>query len=199
MISIKLSVMCKWNHILDCFCPQSRNATVLQRERERERIYSIKSKRAGVKITPKTFLCTSVSHLSLHRESLAFSSIKSRLCITSQSPHSLYDLITEVLNKDFPFNSTWLGNRPSAVLICRDCDKDLSWLKAASCALNQKMQLSEPILHSPLTPPPPTPLRPFPSLSSSAGCHQNAGAVLRTTHRVIINKRRWQVNIPREC
>lgn len=76
-----------------------------QRARERERIYSsIKSERAGVKITPKTFLCMRVSHLSLHRESPAFSSIKSRLCSTNQSTHSLHYVVTELLHQRPPSN-----------------------------------------------------------------------------------------------
>lgn len=99
----------------------------------------------------------------------------------------------------FFFN--WTSKKPSTILNAGP----ETWIccsGAASCAFNQKMQLTEPILHSPFTPLhstllhllplhsiPQLPLF-FPSLRISPGCHQNAGPVWRTTHRVIINKRR---------
>lgn len=107
---------------------------------------------------------------------------------------SLWMYCTSVLPPTAPVinHPPRLKNRPETRICCST---------AASCAFNQKMQLTEPILHSPFTPLHSTPLHllslhPTPphhhaaSPSLSPGCHQNAWPVWRTTHRVIINKRR---------
>lgn len=94
---------------------------------------------------------------------------------STRSPHSHF------LDGIAP--ATAPGNQPSTAA------KQQSWMcccTAAPCAFNHEMQLTEAILHSPVTSLQPSPVAPPPPQA----CHQNAGPVWRTTHTVIINKRR---------
>lgn len=137
---------------------------------------STMSKRAGEKITPKTFLCMRVSHLSLHRESPAFSGVKSWLCAPPQSTHSSYYQFIDVLHQcshpaapviNHPLH---LKTSPETRICCS---------RAASCAFNQKMQLTEPILHSPFTPLHSTPLHLLSLHSLRPSLPASAQAVIR--------------------
>lgn len=106
--------------------------------------------------------------------------------------------------------SIWSGYRchaplsSTSVLFCSPGSSLCLYVLEAAPRGLQKMQLTKPILHSTPTPRYSPQLHSrahslYPSLSHGCGCRQNARPVLRTTHRVIINKRRWQVNIPPEC
>lgn len=115
----KAETRLSWNHDSGLHS-EYKLQTIKITERERETGFtSIMCERAGVKITPKTFLCLRVSHLSLHRESPVFSSIKSRRCAARESARSLCYPVTDLLRRRSP--SIWPGNPPSTALIyyCR--------------------------------------------------------------------------------
>lgn len=144
-----------------------------------------------------------ICHLT---ESRAFNSIKLWLCAPRQSTRSPYYQFMDALHQRSPSTAPVINHPPRFKK--SSPETRFCYSTAASCGFNQKMQLTEPILHSPFTPLHSTPLhllslhpthRHAASPGLSPGCHQNAGPVWRTTHRVIINKRRWQVNIPPEC
>lgn len=142
---------------------------------------------------------------SLHESFPSFTESRAMAALNHDSPVKAPSIssVNRCIALVFSFNCTC--NQPPTAFKKRSRGLGVRWSTAASYAFNQKMQLTEPILHSPFTPLHSTPLHllspplPLPSLSLGPGCHQNAGPVWRTTHRVIINKRRWQVNIPPEC
>lgn len=109
-------------------------------------------------------------------------------------------MVTDVLHQQ---------NTTSALMCWSEAGTELcaSW-KQHPVHLTRRCSWLNPFCFHPpphSTPPPPTtrlhsPCSFFPILlAPTLAVIRMQGAVWRTTHRVVINKRRWQVNFPAEC
>lgn len=122
------------------FSDFARKATVAERETESEDLQQQvqRSRREN-----------NSKGLSLHER---FPSVTSQSLLRSAALNRAFVQLTgQHISSSYRCLVLRLGNQ-STVLICWGLHRDLCLLEAASCALTPKMQLTEPILHSPLTP-----------------------------------------------